>query len=154
MPRIKHHFKLDAEEREELGKVARSRKAAASNVQRARAILALDRGPGGPSRTIAEAAADSGLSPSSIDRLKVRVGEVGPLEALGRKRRQVPPVPKKITGDVEAHIAHIACTEPPEGAARWTLKLIADRVVELELIGSISKSSVGEVLKKTRSAHG
>ena len=154
MPRIKHHFKLDVEERESLCKIARSQKAAAFKVQRAKALLELDRGFNGPCRTSSEAARISGLSEPSIDRLKARVTEVGPLDALERKKREVPSVPPKITGEVEARITQIACTEPPEGAVRWTLSLIAKEVIELKILDSISKSSVGNVLKKMRSARG
>ena len=61
---------------------------------------------------------------------------------------------RKITGDVEARIARIACTPAPEGRARWTLDLLAERIVELKILPEIGRSAVGEVLKKTRSSPG
>ena len=69
---------------------------------------------------------------------------------LKRKKRLTPPVEAKITGDVEAKIIALACSEVPEGCARWTLTLIADKAVELGYIDSISRSSVHNVLKKTK----
>lgn len=69
---------------------------------------------------------------------------------LKRKKRLTPPVEAKITGDVEAKIIALACSELPEGCARWTLTLIADKAVELGYIDSISRSSVHNVLKKTK----
>lgn len=154
MPQAKYHFKLDAAEREELIKIARSQKAAAIKVKRSRALLDMDRGLGGPGLSAAKASANSGLSTRSLDRLKVRVAESGPLGALERKRREVPPVAPKVTGEIEARIAHIACTDAPEGASRWTLGLIAGEVVELGLLESVSRETVRRVLKKTRSNRG
>ena len=68
---------------------------------------------------------------------------------LKRKKRLTPPVEAKITGDVEAKIIALACSEAPEGCARWTLSLLADHSVKLGYIDSISRSSVHNVLKKT-----
>lgn len=69
---------------------------------------------------------------------------------LKRKKRLTPPVEAKITGDIEAKIIALACSEAPEGCARWTLTLLADRAVKLGYIDSISRSSVHNVLKKTK----
>lgn len=62
--------------------------------------------------------------------------------------------PEKLSGEVKAHIIATACTDAPKGRARWTLRLLAEQVVQLELIDSLSKNSVGRVLKKTTSNHG
>jgi hypothetical protein len=70
---------------------------------------------------------------------------------LQRKKREDPPVEPKITGDVEAHIIAVACSPIPEGHSKWTLRLIADRCVELEYIDKISHMSVSRVLKKQSS---
>jgi hypothetical protein len=72
---------------------------------------------------------------------------------LAEKKRDIPPVPAKITGDVEARIIALSCNEPPEGRSKWTLRLLADKAVELEIIDSISYVSIGQVLKKTNSNH-
>ena len=67
---------------------------------------------------------------------------------MRRKKRETPPVPPKITGEVEARIIALACTEPPEGRTRWTLRLLSEKSVELEIIDSISHMQVGRILKK------
>ena len=68
--------------------------------------------------------------------------------AIKRKVRKAPPVQPKITGDVEAHIIAMACSQPPKGFAKWSLRLLADKTVELGYIDGISYVSVGTVLKK------
>jgi hypothetical protein len=70
-------------------------------------------------------------------------------DSIKRKKRVTPPVPAKIDGSVEAHIIAIACSNPPSGYGRWTLRLIADRMVELDYIDAISHTAVGKTLKKT-----
>ena len=70
-------------------------------------------------------------------------------KGIRRKERAAPPVPAKCTGDVEAKIIAIACGAPPKGRERWTLRLISERAVELEIVESISHVQVGRILKKT-----
>ena len=149
MPNKKHHIKLTPEERKELEAVARKRNAAAARVQRAKVFLAVDIGPGGPGLTDLEAASGSGLTTRSIQRLRARACEVGPIGALERKPRDQPPVPAKVTGEVEATMVKIACSDAPEGRESWTMDLIAGRLVELGLVESISGETVRVTLKKT-----
>ena len=68
---------------------------------------------------------------------------------LQRKKRATPPVAPKVTGDVEAHIIALCCSSPPEGYARWTVRLLADKCVELGIIDSISPMTINRTLKKT-----
>ena len=85
-----------------------------------------------------------------IDRVKKRFVEEGLDVALnGRKGSRI--YAKKADGDFEAHLIALSCSEPPEGFARWSLRLLADKVVELDYIGSISHEAVRRVLKKTKS---
>ena len=71
------------------------------------------------------------------------------LEAtINRKKRETPPVPAKVTGEVEAHVVALACSEPPEGYSKWTLRLLADKTVELGYIDSISHVTISTILKK------
>jgi hypothetical protein len=70
-------------------------------------------------------------------------------ETLRRKKRETPPVPAKITGDVEARVIALACSNPPKGYAKWTLRLLADQTVELGYVETISYVSVARILKKT-----
>jgi len=69
-------------------------------------------------------------------------------EFLTRKKRETPPVEPKVTGEVEAHIIALACSKPPNGYARWTLRLLADKSVELEYVDNISHMAVKRLLKK------
>lgn len=149
MPLKKYHIKLDCDEREHLEKLSRSLKTAAIKVQRAKAMLAMDSSAESPGLSDSKAAKTSGLSIRSLQRLRERVCEVGPLGALERKPRLTPPIEPKVTGEVEAAMVKIACSEVPADASRWTMQMIADRLVELEVIESISDETVRTTLKKT-----
>jgi len=90
------------------------------------------------------------ISMRKIDRVKERFVSEGIEVALnGRKRNRI--YDKKADGDFEAHLVAVSCGEPPEGFARWSLRLLADKVVELEYIDSISHETVRRILKKTKS---
>ena len=149
MPLKKYHIKLDRDEREQLTKLSGSRTTAAVKVQRAKAMLAMDCSEGGRGLSDSKAKKISGLSVRSLQRLRERVCEVGPLGALLRKPRLTPPVEAKITGEVEATMVKIACSAVPDDASRWTMQMIADRIVELEVLESISSEAVRTTLKKT-----
>ena len=95
-----------------------------------------------------------GWTTSSIQRLRARACEVRPLGALERKPRDQPPVAAKVTGEVEAAMVKIACSDAPEGHSTWTMSLIAGRLVELGLVKSISGETVRVTLKKTISSRG
>ena len=96
----------------------------------------------------------TGLSSSTVERLRKRCCEVGPLAALERKPRNTPPHTVRITGDVQARITQLACTEPPADHARWTLHLLANRMVEIKVIERLSHTSVSTVLKNANSSLG
>jgi hypothetical protein len=84
-----------------------------------------------------------------VANVRQRFVEEGLESALGRKKRETPPIPKKIDGEKEAHLIQIACSQAPEGYARWTLQMLADKMVELEMLNSVSASTVQRTLKKT-----
>ena len=93
------------------------------------------------------------ISMKKIDRVKKRFVEEGLEVALsGRKGDRI--YAKKADGDFEAHLVALSCGEPPEGFARWSLRMLADKVVELEYIDSISHEAVRRILKKTKSNPG
>jgi len=154
MPIKKYHIKLERSEREKLEKITRSGKAAAIKVQRAKALLAVDCSELGPALSDAKAQHHSGLSLRSLQRLRQRVSEVGALGALERKPRLTPPVEPKVTGKVEAMMVQIVCSPVPEDASRWTMRMIAERLVELEVVESISSETVRVTLKKTNLSRG
>ena len=120
----------------------------ARKFKRALALLLSDESPDGPAKKDAEIVATTGLSSTSLERLRKRSCEVGPLAALDPKPRERGPREIKITGEVEAHITRLACAQPPEGRACWTLSLIAEKLIEIEVISEISRTSVATVLKK------
>ena len=149
-----YRIKLASDERSALEEIRDRGLHKSAKFKRALALLLCDEGADGPALKDAEITTSTGLASATLARLRKRCCEVGPLEALERLPRQTPPREIKVTGEIEAHITRLACSDPPEGEARWTLGLIAGKLVELEIIESISKTSVRRVLKKANSSPG
>jgi len=148
---VRHRLLLTAEEQEQLKQLISKRKAGSKPVVRAQALLAV--AENGLNKPDKEAAELFGTTTRSIERLRKRCCEDGLQAALEGKKREVFKE-KKLTGDVEAKLAMLACSEPPAGHGQWTLQLLADRMVELHYIDSISHTSVGTLLKKMKSSPG
>ena len=148
----KYTVKLTEEEREELDRVRRGKKGkqniAAWKVVRAKVLLKCDQGQFGPKWTDERLAAAFDLSVRCIEKWRQRAVEEGPLAILERKPRLTPPVAPKLDGDGEARLTKLACSVPPEGRSRWTLRLLAEHLVELEVVAGISHETVRQVLKK------
>ena len=140
------HIHLAQNERSELEQLIKSGKQAARVIGRARTLLLLDRSQG-QKRTIAEVVDTAMVSQGTIYNLKQRYFAAGLNEALYDQPRPGRPV-TKLTGEVEAQLVAQACSDPPEGYDRWTLRLLADRLVELEVVDSISHTAVADKLKK------
>ena len=85
---------------------------------------------------------------AKVSRTVLRRGGRGDSSLLFGKQRESPPNPRKLDGEKEARLITIACSQPPEGYARWTLDLLADKMVELKIIDAISGKTLGRVLKK------
>lgn len=149
-----HRIKLSKAERHELEALRDQKRGKASSIMRAVALLFSDEGPHGPAMKDADIQTHTGISIRNLERLRLRCCEVGPLAALARKPRATPGREVKITGEIHAHITQLACSKPPAGHARWTLRLLARHLVEIEVIETISHQSVGTVLKKVNSSHG
>jgi transposase len=145
------HIYLKEDERQELEHLIRSGTHSARVMARARTLLLLDRSQG-KRRTIQEVVEAAMISQGTVSNLKKRYFAEGLDGALYEKPR--PGAAPKITGEVEAHLVALACSDPPEGYDRWTLRLLADRLVTLELVDSISHVAVGTALKKTHLSHG
>lgn len=145
------HIYLQVDERAELEKMCRTGIESARVIGRAKALLLLDRSQG-EKRTISQVAEASMLSKGTISNRKRRYLAESLPGALYDKPR--PGAKRKIDGEVEAHLIAVACSEPPEGCERWTLRLLADRLVALEVVDSISHVAVGNALKKTNSSLG
>jgi len=147
----KYIVTLVQDEREALGELTSKGKHKSQQIIDALILLACDEGGFQTTRsTNEEIARVLHTSMRKIDRVKKRFIEEGLDVALNR-RKGSRIYTKKADGDFEAHLVALSCSEPPEGFARWSLRLLADKVVELNYIGSISHEAVRRVLKKTKS---
>ena len=118
-------------------------------ITRARVVLALDRSNKRDHLRVNRICEQEKLSRQAISDIRKAFLEANTIEEfLTRKKRETPPVQPKITGDVEAGIIATACSQAPEGYARWTVRLLADKVVELGFIDNISFKAVQLILKK------
>jgi len=143
----KYIVDLTSEERKYLQQLVNKGKAAGYKIRHAQMLLKADQsfnGPAWPDEQIAEAFA---THVETVRRLRQSFVEEGLEATLERKKRQN--YHRKLDGDAEAHLIAIACTEPPEGHDRWTLRLLANRVVELSVVDSISHMTISRTLKKT-----
>lgn len=154
MPAEKYRVELTEDERGELLSVVRRGKGGAAQVRRANILLAVDVGEHADLRmSEAEAARAYRASAKTVFNLKKKLVTEGFDGVLERKRRKTPGN-VKVDGELEAKIVAIACTDAPEGHDHWTVRLIADKVVELGYVESICPATVANHLKKTRSSPG
>ena len=153
MPAKKYRVRLSAGEQEELkGLVSRGR-AAAYKQTHARILLLVDEAQEGGAMNDGEIARVLKVGSATVERVRRRCVLEGVEAALGR-RQQVNRRPRKLDGEGEARLTALACSQPPEGRAGWTLQLLADRLVEWEIVDRISTETVRQTLKKTRSSPG
>jgi hypothetical protein len=145
---IRYRVTLTNEERKELEAISTKGKRAARTVLYARALLLLDAGEHGPNWIVAKVAEALGITSRSLEHLKKRFVEEGILVALERKKRVTPPREIQFGGEFEAHLLALACTEAPEGRKRWTVRLLAEKIVELKIAPSVSPMTVCNTLKK------
>jgi transposase len=150
----KYTVTLTEEERKVLTGLVSKGKHRSQRILNALTLLACDEGEHQRSRSKNdEIARVLNMSMRKIDRVKKRFVLDGLDVALsGRKGKRI--YVKKADGDFEAHLVALSCSKPPEGFARWTLRLLADKVIELDYIDSISHETVRRVLKKMRSSLG
>jgi len=145
----RYRVTLTKEERQDLESITRRGKTHARRFIHARALLLCDSGPDGPSWNVADVATALGVSSRAIEHLKKRFVEDGLEAALERKPREKPPREIIFDGAFEARLVALACSEAPEGRRRWTVRLLADKAVELRFAASVSHMTVQRVLKKT-----
>jgi hypothetical protein len=145
----KYKVTLDAEERRSLLGLIAAGKASALKLARARILLKADAGPEGPAWTDARIGEAVEVNPTTVERIRQRFVEEGLEAALGRKKQASPSRPRKLDGAGEARLVALACSAPPPGRAAWTLQLLADKLVELHVVDSISDETVRQVLQKT-----
>jgi transposase len=144
---------LTDEERGSLRRLVSSGKGAARKLTHARILLKADASPGGPNWTDAAISEGVDVGTATVERVRQRFVEEG-LDAALVPRKPDRIYERKLDGDGEAHLIALACSESPEGRSRWTLELLADRMVALGHVGSLSYQTVRRVLKKTRSSLG
>lgn len=147
--RDKYRVKLTAEERDELRQLVRKGKAAGWKLTRAQALLKCDESDGGPAWPDAKIAEAFGVTTRSLEKWRQQAVDRGPLSLLERKKRDRS-MDRKLDGAGEAQLVKLACSTPPEGRSRWSLRLLADKLVELEVVDSIGHECVRQTLKKTR----
>lgn len=144
----RYRITLTKQERNDLETLTRSGKTGAKKFIHARALLLCDAGPDGPDWTVAATAEALGVTPRTIEHLKKRFVEDGLEAALERKTREKPPRDVIFDGAFEARLIALACSDAPEGYQRWTVRLLADKAVELNFAPSVSHMTVQRVLKK------
>jgi len=139
--------RLSEQERQELSELVSKGRAAAYKIKHANILLLADAdGPGWIDERIAEAVCCHLGTVGNVRRRLVQRGLEG---ALARKKQKRPSRRRLLHGEGEAQLIALACSEPPEGRARWTLHLLADELVELQVVESISHETVRKTLKKT-----
>lgn len=147
----KNKVYLPKTERQVLKELINTGRESARIIRKANILLSLDETTG-KVKTQAEIAEMYHCNPALIHTVAQQYVEEGLSRVITRKKRETPPVPSKFTGEVEAKIIQLACSAPPEGRKRWTLQLLADEVVRLNILDSVSDNGIRSVLKKHRSS--
>lgn len=147
----KYNVKLTREERSELCRLTVAGTISVRKLNRAKLLLLADENHENGHKTDQEIAEKLDISPATVERTRREYVEAGLKEALNEKPRSGrPPV---INGEARAQLTALACSTPPEGFSQWSLRLLADKAVELHFLETISHESVGTILKKTLSNH-
>ncbi len=148
MPTKQHIVTLTAAQRRLLGTVIGRDGASAHEQRRARILLHADTSQTGPRLTDVEIAAAVQVAPRTVARVRSQFATDG-FDASWHRRLRQDRRPRKLEGEREARLIVLACSDPPDGYTRWTLRLLAERLVELEIVPSISPETVRTALKKT-----
>ena len=144
----KYIVRLSIEERHVLKQIIAKGKAAAYKIKHANILLKVD--SDGPNWSDEKTAEAFGCNVNTPRNIRQRFVEQGFEAALERKQRCAPPRQKKLDGKAEAHLVALSCGQPPEGHARWTLHLLAQKLIELEIVDTVSHETVRQTLKKMR----
>ena len=143
-----YRIRLTADERDELEELVRQGRAAGWKLQRAQALLKIDEGDAGPAWKDARTAEAFGCTTRSLENWRKQAAEHGPRSLLQRKAQDRSRF-RRLDGVGEARLVQLACSEPPEGHGRWSMQLLADELVALELVDRIDDETVRRTLQKT-----
>lgn len=141
--------RLSADERDRLETLIGTGQSPARRLTKARILLKADVSPAGPGWSDSKIVEALESSLSMVGRARKQLVEEGLDAVLSRKQRATPPVARIFDGETEARLIALACSSPPAGYARWSLRLLEERVVELNIVAHASDSTIGRVLKKT-----
>jgi len=144
----KYVVRLSLEERHHLEELIRKGKSRAQLQTKARILLKADVGEAGEGWSDGRIIEALGTNMSMVCRVRQQLVEEGFEAVLSRKQRAMPAVPKIFDGEKEAKLIALACSTPPEGRVRWTLRLLEEKVVELNIVDKASDNTIGRVLKK------
>jgi hypothetical protein len=149
--------KLDADERARLSDLISKGKAAAKTILKARILLKADQGEadqGEAGEGWSDAAICKALDTNvtMVERVRAKLVEEGLDAVLTRKKRETPPIAPIFDGEKQAQLIALACSEPPAGFARWTIRLLAEAVVERQIVPAAHHNTIGRALKKTSSS--
>ena len=147
MPSVKYLIELSNKDRKALLDIVAKGKAPAKAILRANILLASDRNAK-QHMTVAQIANVYHTTATTVQNVRTSYANRGLDATINRKKRETPPIPPKVTGETEAHIVALACSEPPEGYSKWSLRLLADKCVELNYMESVSHMTISRVLKK------
>ena len=142
----KYIVRLTVEERKELENLVKKGKIQAYRIKHANILLAVD--AEGPNLSDQSSVGIFGCHQNTVRNVRQRFVEQGLEAALERKKRDKPPRELKIDGEKEAQLIAMACSQPPAGRAKWTLKMLAEKLVELDVVDAISDQTVRRALKK------
>jgi Homeodomain-like domain len=149
MANKKFIVKLTDEERVQLTGLISKGKAAAKTILKARILLKADRGEAGENWTDEKICEALDTNVSMVSRVRETFVSQGLEAVLTRKQRETPPIAPIFDGERQAHLIALACSEPPEGYAHWTIRLLAEHVIERRIVESAHFNTVGRALKKT-----
>jgi hypothetical protein len=148
MPKNKYHVRLTKNERSVLLDIVSKGSTNAKEIMHANVLLAADENSSQVRKREEAIAELFHINQQTVHSIRRRYSEAGLEAAINRKKRDTPPVEPKITGEVEARIIALSCGTPPKGRARWSLRLLADKAIELQIIDSISHEAISRLLKK------
>ena len=152
MANKKFVVELSAEERARLNDLIRKGKSSANMLLKARILLKSDQSEAGEAWLDEEICEALDTNVTMVARVRAKLVNEGLDAVLARKKRATPPIQPIFDGTAQAQLIALACTEPPTGYARWTIRLLAEKVVEMEIVEAAHFNTVGRALKKTNSS--